>query len=144
MYLVVLCAVVALAVIAWLIMAGEGKSPESRRNNARIKLVVSVEVETFGETYHADSQDISRGGMLLKAAAPVKVAQPVQLSFMLPEKTLIEIPAVVCHKRGEQFGVKFDPTHQRRMAIERWVRHAFEEDHRRAAKAHLPPSPIQQ
>jgi c-di-GMP-binding flagellar brake protein YcgR len=139
MYLVVLCALVAVAVTVWLIMAGEGKSPESRRNNARIKLVVPVEVETFGEKYRADSQDISRGGMLLKAEAPVKVAQPVQLSFTLPETSLIQIPAVVCHKRGQQFGVRFDPTHQRRALIERWVRHAFEEDHRRAAKASVQP-----
>jgi c-di-GMP-binding flagellar brake protein YcgR len=129
---------VAVAATVWLIMAGEGKSPESRRNNARIKLVVPVEVESFGEKYEADSQDISRGGMLLKAEAPVKVAQPVQLSFILPEQTPIEIPAVVCHQRGQQFGVRFDPTHPRRGAIERWVRRAFEEDHRRAAKAAIP------
>ena len=138
MFLVVLCALVAVAVTVWLIMAGEGKSPESRRNNARIKLVVPVEVESFGEKYQADSQDISRGGMLLKAAAPVQVSQPVQLSFFLPEKTPVEIPAVVCHKREQQFGVRFDPTHPRRAVIERWVRHAFEEDHRRAAKTAVP------
>jgi c-di-GMP-binding flagellar brake protein YcgR len=138
MFLVVLCALVAVAATIWLIMAGEGKSPESRRNNARIKLVVPVEVESFGEKYQADSQDISRGGMLLKAEAPVNVAQPVQLSFILPEQTPIEIPAVVCHKRGQQFGVRFDPTHHRRVVIERWVRRAFEEDHRRAAKATVP------
>jgi c-di-GMP-binding flagellar brake protein YcgR len=135
MYLVVLCALVAVAVTVWLIMAGEGKSPESRRNNARIKLVVPVEVESFGEKYQADSQDISRGGMLLKSETTVQVSQPVHLSFMLPEQTLVEIPAVVCHKRGQHFGVRFDPTHHRRGVIERWVRHAFEEDHRRAAKA---------
>ena len=138
MYLVILCALVAVAVTVWLIMAGEGKSPESRRNNARIKLVIPVQVESFGETYQADSQDISRGGMLLKAEAPVQVSQPVQLSFCLPDKTPIEIPAVVCHKRGQQFGVRFDPTHHRRGVIERWVRRAFEEDHRRAAKAPVP------
>jgi c-di-GMP-binding flagellar brake protein YcgR len=138
MYLVVLCALVAVAVIVWLIMAGDGKSPESRRNNARIKLVVPVEVESFGERYHADSQDISRGGMLLKAEASVQVAQPVQLSFILPDDTPIEIPAVVCHKRDQLFGIRFDQTHHRRVAIERWVRRAFEEDHRRAAKASVP------
>ena len=138
MYLVVLCALVAVAVTVWLIMAGEGKSPESRRNNARIKLVIAVEVESFGEKYQADSQDISHGGMLLKAEAPVKVAQPVQLSFTLPDDIPIEIPAVVCHQRGQQFGVRFDPTHHRRGAIERWVRRAFEEEHRLAAKATVP------
>jgi hypothetical protein len=139
MYLVIVCALVAVAVVVWLIMAGEGRSPESRRQNARIQLMIPVEVESFGEKYSAESQDISRGGMLLKSDAPVKVAQPVQLSFNLPDKAPIEIPAVVCHKRGSLFGVKFDPTHQRCSVIERWVRHAFEEDHRRAAKI-----PVQQ
>ncbi len=139
MFLVILCAAVAVAAIVWLIVAGEGKSPESRRSNARIKLAVPVAVESFGEVFNADSQDISRGGMLLKADTPVKVAQPVQLSFTLPQEAAIEIPAVVCHRRGEHFGVKFDPTHKRRVVIEKWVRRAFEEDHRRAAKA-----PVQQ
>jgi c-di-GMP-binding flagellar brake protein YcgR len=135
MYLVIVCALVAVAVVVWLIMSGEGKSPESRRQNARIHLMIPVQVESFGEKYSAESQDISSGGMLLKAETPVKVAQPVQLTFNLPDKAPIEIPAVVCHKRGSLFGVRFDPTNQRRAVIERWVRHAFEEDHRRAAKA---------
>ncbi len=135
MLLVIVCAVIAVAVTVWLIMSGEGKDRESRRLNARVRLIIPVEVESFGETYNASSQDISRGGMLLKAETPLKVAQPVQLSFTLPEQTPVEIPAVVCHKRGEQFGVRFDPTHHRRGVIERWVRHAAEEDHRRAAKA---------
>jgi hypothetical protein len=135
MYLVILCALVAVALIVWLIMAGEGKSPEARRSNARIQLIVPVAVERFGEAFDAVSQDISRGGMLLKAKAPMQVAQPVHLSFTLPEADLVEIPAVVCHQRGELFGVKFDPTHRRRAVIERWVRHAFEQNHRQAAKA---------
>jgi c-di-GMP-binding flagellar brake protein YcgR len=135
MFLVVLCSVVAMAVILWLILAGEGKSPESRRAAARVQISVPVELETFGEKYSASSQNISGGGMLLRASAPVKVAQPLQLSFVLPDEIVIQIPAVVCHKRGEQFGVRFDPTHHRRSAIEKWVLHAVEEDHRRAAKA---------
>jgi c-di-GMP-binding flagellar brake protein YcgR len=134
MFLVILCAVVAVAVIVWLILSGEGKSPESRRSNARIPLSVPVAVESFGETFSAASQDISRGGMLLQAEALVKVAQPVQLSFTLPEQTPVEIPAVVCHSRGGRFGVRFDPTHQRRAIIEKWVRHAIEEHHRGATR----------
>ena len=46
MVLVVICALIAVAVIVWLIMAGEGKSPESRRQHARINLVIPVELET--------------------------------------------------------------------------------------------------
>ncbi len=138
MWLVILCAVIAVAFTVWLIMAGEGKSAESRRSNARVQLRVPVAIESFGEVYNADSQDISRGGMLLKGGAPVKVAQPVQLTFTLPEQTSVEVPAVVCHKRGEQFGVRFDPTYERRGVIEKWVRRAAEEDHRKAAKVTLP------
>jgi c-di-GMP-binding flagellar brake protein YcgR len=134
MLLVVLCGVIAMAVILWLILAGDGKSPESRRAAARVQISVPVELETFGEKYSANSQNISGGGMLLHAQAPVKVAQPLQLFFVLPNQVAVEIPAVVCHKRGEQFGVRFDPTHHRRRAIEKWVLHAVEEDHRRAAK----------
>ena len=135
MLLVVLCGVIAMAAILWLILAGQGKSPESRRAAARVQISVPVELETFGERYTADSHNISGGGMLLRSQAPVKVAQPLQLSFVLPEQIVVEIPAVVCHKRADLFVVRFDPTHQRRRAVEKWVLRAVEEDHRRAAKA---------
>jgi hypothetical protein len=134
MFLVILCGVIAVVAILWLILAGEGKSPESRRASARVQIAVPVELETFGEKYPADSQNISGGGMLLRSQAPVKIAQPLHLSFVLPDQTDVQIPAVVCHKRPGFFGVRFDPTHQRRRAIEKWVLHAIEEDHRRAAK----------
>lgn len=139
MFPVIVCALIAVAAIVWLIMAGEGRSPETRRLNARIPLVVPVSVERFGETFPASSQNISRGGMLLKADMPVKVAQPMQLLFTLPEQSPLEIPAVVCHARVGFFGVKFDPTHYHRVVIEKWVRHAFEEDHRRAANISTQP-----
>jgi hypothetical protein len=135
MFLVVMCGVIAMAVILWLILAGEGKSPESRRAAARVQISIPVELETFGEKYSGNSQNISGGGMLVRSEAPVKVAQPLQLSFTLPEQIAVEIPAVICHKRAGAFGVRFDPTHHRRRAIEKWVLHAVEEDHRRAAKA---------
>jgi c-di-GMP-binding flagellar brake protein YcgR len=137
MLLVILCAVVAVVATVWLILGGGAKSPESRRAAARVQVVVPVEVECFGERYKANSQNISGGGMLLKSEAPVKVAQPLQLTFVLPENIAIHVPAVVCHKRGPLFGVRFDPTYPRRGLIEKWVLRAVEEDHRRAARAEV-------
>jgi hypothetical protein len=134
MYLVLVCSVVALVVTLWLILAGEGKSAESRRAAARVQIVFPVELESFGATFSAECQNISGGGMLLKSEAPVKIAQPMELSFVLPGDIVIRVPAVVCHKRGPLFGVRFDPTYQRRGVIEKWVLRAVEEDHRRAAR----------
>ncbi|MGZ4825814.1 MAG: PilZ domain-containing protein [Terriglobales bacterium] len=139
MYLVIVCALLAVAV--FLLMAGRGKSPRSRRKSTRIDLVIPVEMEASGERYPAESQNISQGGMLLNSEAPVNVTQSVQLTFTLPDKAPIEIPAVVCHKRGTLFGVKFDPAHQRLVVIDHWVRHAFEEEEDRRAAAKVSDQP---
>ncbi len=133
---IILCAILAIGLMVYLIVGTErGSSAESRRGKIRVQLGVPVQVSTAEQQFVAEGKNISHGGMLLRSDLPVKVAQPVQLTFTLPEQTPVEIPAVVCHTRGQHFGVMFDPTHQRRIVIERFVRRATEEDHRRAAKA---------
>jgi hypothetical protein len=34
----------------------------------------------------------------------------------------VEIPAVVTFKKGQQIGVRFDPTHYGRSDIEKWIK----------------------
>ena len=60
--------------------------------------------------------------MLLHAQAPVAIAQPIRLKFVLPPESQIEIPAVVTYKKGQQIGVRFDPTHYGRALIETWIK----------------------
>ena len=135
MIAVILCGVIAIAVLVYLFVWGKSGPAKETRQGPRLDLTITVQVETPEQSFTADSQNISLGGMLLRADAPVSIAQPVHLSFRLPETTEVQIPAVVCHKRGEQIGVRFDPTHQRRIDIEKWLRSEREERENRSTDA---------
>lgn len=123
MFALLLCAAIAIAILVYMLMASQPrlKPGSSTRRSPRVPVSVPVHIETAQDRYHGDTQNVSHGGMLLRAQAPVSVAQPVELSFTLPDAEPVTIPAVVTHHRGEDVGVRFDPTHQVRRVIERWV-----------------------
>jgi hypothetical protein len=124
MFAIILCAAIAIAILVYMLMSARPTpgTNTSVRRFPRLEVAFPVDILTDKETHPAESRNISQGGMSLCGEAPVSVAQPVQLSFILPEQEAVTIPAVVTHKQGEQIGVRFDPTHYRRAAIEKWVK----------------------
>jgi hypothetical protein len=131
----IVCGAVAVSLLVYLARWGKKGTPTGGRA-PRIPFTVPVEVHTNpGHRFRGASLDISEGGMLVRVAAMLSVAQPVQLSFTLPESADVFIPAVVCHCRGELVGVRFDPTHHKRVAIEKWVKAAIEEKRTQEANA---------
>ncbi len=129
MIAIILCAAIAVAVLAYMLLTarpGASNKPGVRRY-PRLEIAFPVDIQTEKETHAAESRNISQGGMSLRGEAPVAVAQPVQLSFTLPEQVTVTIPAVVTHKQGEHIGVRFDPTHHRRVVIEEWIKQTLAE-----------------
>ena len=126
----------AFAIVAGLVLAvsyaatasRRRRTPEQRRvqrRYARIPISLPVEVATPHTQVSSTAQNISVDGMLLTAAASsLRVAEPVQLSFVLPEDQSVHIPAVVWRHQGKDAVVRFDPTHPERKAIQLWVAHA--------------------
>ncbi len=90
------------------------------RRDKRIPAVHPVSIGAPDGTYTATSRDISAGGMSMTTTANLKVAQPIQVSFSLPEKH-ITVPAVVWWRKGNVVGVRFDVTDERRLWISKWV-----------------------
>lgn len=90
------------------------------RRDKRIPVVHPVSIGAPDGTYSATSRDISAGGMSMTTNANLKVAQPVQVSFSLPEQH-ITVPAVVWWRKGNVIGVRFDVTDERRLWISKWV-----------------------
>jgi hypothetical protein len=90
------------------------------RRDKRIPVVHPVSIGAPDGTYTATSRDISAGGMSMTTNANLKVAQPIQLSFSLPEQH-ITVPAVVWWRKGNVIGVRFDVTDERRLWISKWV-----------------------
>lgn len=103
-----------------LLASRQGRASQQRRHPRR-DLTVPVHIHTEENRHEGESRNISQGGMLLTARAPVSISQPVRLKFTLPTETSVEIPAVVSYKKGEQIGLRFDPTHHNRAEIEKWI-----------------------
>lgn len=91
------------------------------RRSPRVPISISVAIHTVGESFEGKGQNISHGGMLVHAQAPLAVAQPIHVNFTLPDAAAVSIPAVVSYKKGEAIGLRFDPTHHERHSIEKWV-----------------------
>lgn len=114
-------AAVAAAVLAYMLLASRPDRASQQRRYPRLDVSVPVHIHTEYARHEGESRNISQGGMLLQAQAPVSIAQPVRLKFTLPSDTSVEIPAVVSYKKGEQIGLRFDPTHHTRVEIEKWI-----------------------
>ncbi len=132
MFLVILCATIAIAVLVYMLLVSRPNSGAQQRRHPRMELAVPVDIHTFDTKHAGETRNISQGGMLLQAQAPVSISQPIRLKFTLPPQAFVEIPAVVTYKKGQQIGVRFDPTHYGRTEIEKWIKQSAAE---RAAKA---------
>ena len=117
----IVAAVIALAVLAYMVLATRPNRASQQRRHPRLDIAVPVHIHTEDDRHEGESRNISQGGMLLEAKAPVSIAQPVRLKFTLPAETPVEIPAVVSYKKGQQIGLRFDPTHHTRADIEKWI-----------------------
>lgn len=137
MLLTVGIAVVVIAVVLYLVLRdgtpGQDASQAQVRRAAavrkspRVPISIPVAIRTAEDNFRGKGQNISHGGMLVHAEAPLSVSQPIQVDFTLPDSPSISIPAVVSYKRGEAIGVRFDPTHHERHSIEKWVDSSLKE-----------------
>ena len=68
--------------------------------------------------------EISAGGMSMRSDTRLPKEQPVEVSFSLPPNSkLVVARATVCWKRedADMFGIRFDPTDERRLAVKHWI-----------------------
>lgn len=133
MLLTVVIAVAVIAAVLFLVLREANPAPKGSpaartpRRSPRVPISIPVAIHTTDESFEGKGQNISHGGMLVHAQAPLSVAQPIQVNFTLPEAATISIPAVVSYKRGEAIGLRFDPTHHERHSIEHWVNCSVQE-----------------
>ena len=144
MFLVIVCAAIAVAVLVYMLLASRPNSGAQQRRHPRMDLAVPVDIHTHDNKHLGETKNISQGGMLLQAHAPVSISQPIRLKFTLPPEAPVEIPAVVTYKKGLQIGVRFDPTHHTRADIEKWMRQANLENNKEEKKDEKPPEAASQ
>lgn len=94
------------------------------RRYVRIPVVTEVSVTTAeNATFTATSQDISSGGMSLRSKQEISPGTNVEVSFALLTLPRIWIRGIVTWRKNieHSFGIKFDPTDERRVKIKDWI-----------------------
>lgn len=91
------------------------------RQFPRVSLTTEVKVQFGSDIHITTSEEIGQGGMALAGAHHLGVAQPVQLSFTLPDGPQMVLDAVVWWKRDHRVGIRFDPRDGKCLLIGKWV-----------------------
>ena len=92
------------------------------RRYVRVPVMTEVSlVCSDSRRFSASSVEMSSGGMSLKSGEEIGSGTNVDISFSLMTLPRVWVRGVVSWKKAKSFGVRFDPTDERRMKIKRWI-----------------------
>jgi hypothetical protein len=92
------------------------------RRYARIPIMTDVTVVSKdGHRLSASSIDVSSGGMSFKSSEDVPSGTNVEISFSLLTLPRISVRGVVTWRKTKSFGVRFDPSDDRRQKVKEWI-----------------------
>ena len=92
------------------------------RRYVRIPVMTEVSVIcTDSRRFSASSVEMSSGGMSLKSTEEINSGTNVDVSFSLMTLPRVCVRGVVTWKKLKSFGVRFDPTDDRRHKIKQWI-----------------------
>jgi PilZ domain len=89
-----------------------------------VRLPVITEVDIVGadrRKFKATSKEISSGGMSLTTNDELGVGSRIEVSFALLTLPRIWVRGNISWKSKNSFGIRFEPTDQRRMRVKEWV-----------------------
>jgi PilZ domain len=92
------------------------------RRYARIPIMTEVTiVSPDNQRVTASSLEISSGGMSLKSAEDMPSGANVEISFSLLTLPRVNVRGVVTWRKPKSFGIRFDPTDDRRQKVKTWI-----------------------
>ncbi len=93
------------------------------RRYVRIPIVIQIAMNTETRRLVAHTQEISGGGMSVRASAKLAIGQPVEVVFDLPKRPGIKIASTVCWVRDMDglAGLRFNADDQRRLPVKDWI-----------------------
>jgi hypothetical protein len=92
------------------------------RRYVRIPVMTEVSIVcSDSRRFNASSVEMSSGGMSLKATEDITSGANVDVSFSLMTLPRVWVRGTVTWKKPRSFGVRFDPTDDRRMKIKHWI-----------------------
>jgi PilZ domain len=92
------------------------------RRYARIPIMTDVTVVSKdGHRLSASSTDLSSGGVSCKSSEDMPSGTNVEISFSLLTLPRVSIRGVVTWRKAKSFGVRFDPSDDRRQKVKEWI-----------------------
>ncbi len=92
------------------------------RRYARVPIMTEVTViSPDKQRVTASSLEISSGGMSLKSAEDMPSGTNVEVSFSLLTLPRVNVRGVVTWRKPKSFGIRFDPTDDRRQKVKTWI-----------------------
>jgi hypothetical protein len=91
------------------------------RRYTRIPIMTEVSVVSDGQRFTASSLDVSSGGMSVRSSEDLRPGSNVEVSFALLTLPRVNIRGTVTWRKPKSFGVRFDPTDERRRRVKEWI-----------------------
>lgn len=94
------------------------------RRYVRIPVITEVAIVTAdNRRFTATSHELSSGGMSMKTAEEVALGGGVEVSFALLTLPRIWVRGTIAWRKpnSRSFGIRFDPTDERRLKIKEWI-----------------------
>ncbi|HXM68835.1 MAG TPA: PilZ domain-containing protein [Candidatus Acidoferrum sp.] len=92
------------------------------RRYARIPIMTDVTVvSNDGHRLSASSIDVSSGGMSFKTSEDMPSGTNVEISFSLLTLPRVAVRGSVTWRKTKSFGVRFDPSDDRRQKVKEWI-----------------------
>jgi len=92
------------------------------RRYVRIPVMTEVSIVcSDSRRFSASSVEMSSGGMSLKSSEEVTSGTNVDVTFSLMTLPRVWVRGVISWKKPKSFGVRFDPTDERRIKIKHWI-----------------------
>jgi PilZ domain len=92
------------------------------RRYVRLPIITEVTVTApGGRKLKATSREISSGGMSIRLPEDLNIGSGVEISFALLTLPRIWVRGTIAWRSKDTFGIRFDPSDDRRIKIKEWV-----------------------
>jgi Tfp pilus assembly protein PilZ len=91
------------------------------RRYVRVPLMTEVAIVWEGHRVAASSIEMSTGGMSVKSSEELAIGKNVEISFSLLTLPRIVVRGAVSWRKPKSFGVRFDPSDERRTKVKVWI-----------------------
>ena len=93
------------------------------RRYVRVPVIAEATLDLGDTTAKVMTVEVSSGGMSVRSPNPLSTKDAVRISARLPGLENLDVRAFICWARPAEkvYGLRFDPSDQRRLQVRRWI-----------------------